>query len=152
MESATGSDVPSRNLRVLLVEDDEHQRNLLAWMLRSEGCSVVEATSGVQLLEWIGVVTSSPQRMIDVVVSDIMMPDLTSIEVLSGWRFGRWFVPLVVVTAHDDPSLWADAYALGATAVLQKPVQATDLRDAIDRAVVQGRVEAGLRRRDTVQN
>ena len=149
-ESAAGSGVPSRDLRVLLVEDDEHQRNLFALMLRTEGWSVIEATSGVQLLEWIGVVTSSPQRVVDVVVSDIMMPDLTSIEVLSGWRYGRWFVPLVVVTAHHDPTLLADAYALGATAVLQKPVQAMELSDAVERAVVHGRVMSGQRNREVV--
>ena len=140
MDSAARSGVAPRPLRVLLVEDDVHQRSLFALMLRTEGWSVVEATSGVELLEWIGVVTSSTQRLIDVVVSDIMMPDLTSIEILSGWRYGRWSVPFVVVTAHDDPALWAEAYALGATAVLQKPVQAAELRDAVDRAVVHGRV------------
>ena len=149
MDSAARSGVAPRPLRVLLVEDDVHQRNLFALMLRTEGWSVVEATSGVELLEWIGVVTSSAQRMIDVVVSDIMMPDLTTIEVLSGWRYGRWFVPLVVVTAHGDPTLLADAYALGATAVLQKPVQAAELRDAVDRAVVHGRVAHATRQRET---
>jgi two-component system response regulator CpxR len=123
-------------LRVLLVEDDVQQRKLLAWVLRSEGCSVVEAASGVELLEWMGIATSSPQRIFDVVVSDIMMPDLTTIEVLSGWRYGRWFVPLVVVTAHDDPALHADAQALGAVAVLRKPVQPVALREAVDRATV----------------
>jgi two-component system response regulator (stage 0 sporulation protein F) len=125
-----------RRPRILLVEDDLHERNLLAWMLREEGWSVVEAKTGVELLEWIGIVTSSPRRIFDVIVSDIMMPDLSTLEVLSSWRYGDFCVPLIVVTAHDEPAIHSEARRLGATAVLQKPVQASELRNAVARALV----------------
>jgi len=121
--------------RALLVEDDPDQRKLFAWMLRSLGWDVVEAQSGVELLEWISKATSTPERMFDVVVSDIMMPDMTTIEVLSAWRYGGWSVPFIAVTAHDDPAIRIQSRALGATCVLRKPVQVPDLQRALERAL-----------------
>jgi len=129
---------------VLLVEDDPDQRNLFAWMLRGLGWDVIEAKSGVELLEWIGKATSTSERLFDVVVSDIMMPDMTTIEVLSAWRYGRWSVPFIAVTAHDDPAIRIQSRALGATCVLRKPVQAPDLQRALERALAQdGAVDDG---------
>lgn len=125
--------------RVLLVEDDVDQRNLFAWMLRSEGWSVEEAGTGVELLQWIGVATSAPRCPFDVVLADVGMPDLSTIEVLSGWRYGQWSVPFVIVTAQDDPAVRADAYALGAVAVLQKPVPRDALREALEQALAKSR-------------
>ncbi len=130
---------PPRRPRVLLVEDDLHERNLLAWMLRSEEWSVVEAESGVELLEWIGIATSTSHRLFDVIVADVGMPDISSLEVLSGWRYGGWSVPFVVVTAQDDVAMRAEAYALGAIAVLQKPVQAEALHEALAQALARCR-------------
>ncbi len=128
--------------RVLLVEDDLHERNLLALMLRTNGWSVVEAGTGVELLEWIGIVSSSSQRIFDVVLSDVVMPDLSTLEVLSGWRYGGWSVPFLVVTAHDDPAVHAEARTLGAETVLLKPVQERDLCEALARAVARNDAQA----------
>lgn len=122
--------------RVLLVEDDADHRRLIAWMLRAEGYEVVEAESGVELLDRIGAATSTPRRGgFDVIVSDVNMPDLTAIEVLAGWRYGAWPVPLILITASDDPTIRSEGNALGASAVLTKPVQQSDLRHALDRAL-----------------
>jgi len=67
------------------------------------------------------------------------MPDLTAIEVFSGWRYGGWPAPLILVTASDDPTVHFEAHALGATTVLAKPISAGDLRQALDRAFAQRR-------------
>jgi CheY-like chemotaxis protein len=120
---------------VLLVEDDPHQRELLAVMLRADGFHVREASSGVELIEWIGRATSAPEKpFFDVIVSDIDMPDLTAMEVLHGWRAG-WPVPLILVTASPDADVLHEAMALGASAVLAKPVRPEELSRAVTRAL-----------------
>jgi CheY-like chemotaxis protein len=127
-------------LRVLLVEDDDDQRRLIAWMLRSQGWEVLEAASGVDLLDWIGKVTSTPMRVpFDVIVSDVNMPDLSALEVLSGWRYGRWPTPIVLVTASDEATMRSEARALGASAVLAKPIEWDRLRRAVEQAAAGGR-------------
>jgi two-component system response regulator RegX3 len=142
-QAAIPEAAPGRR-RVLLVEDDDDHRRLMAWMLRAEGCEVVEAATGVELLDWIGAATSGPRSArFDVIVSDVNMPDMTAIEVLAGWRYGAWPVPLVLVSASDDPTMRSEAHSLGAVAVLKKPVAATDLRHALDRALARGRSAGG---------
>lgn len=122
-------------LRVLLVEDDDDQRHLIAWMLRGQGWEVVEAASGVDLLGWIGKVTSTPMGVaFDVIVSDVNMPDLSALEVLSGWRYGGWPIPIVLVTAADEATIRSEARALGASAVLAKPIEWDRLRRAVEQA------------------
>jgi len=120
--------------RVLLIEDDADQRALIAWMLRGQGCDVVEAEGGIDLLGWIGVATSSPGSEYDAIVSDVNMPDMTAIEVLASWRYGSWTTPLILVTASTDPGLRTDALALGAAEVLTKPLHPSDLRRALAKA------------------
>jgi two-component system chemotaxis response regulator CheY len=121
--------------RVLLVEDDRDQRSLIAWMLRAEGCEVVEAETGIELLDWIGMTSTPRSKGFDAIVSDVNMPDLTAIEVLAAWRYGGWPAPLILVTASDDPNLHIDAYALGVVRVLTKPIGREELRDALARAL-----------------
>jgi len=134
--------------RILLVEDDADQRRLLAWMLRAEGCEVVEAASGIELLDWIGMTTSTPRPdRFDAIVSDVNMPDLTAIDVLSGWRYGAWPVPLILVTASEDAKMHFEAHELGASAVLTKPVRESDLRRALERALPRHRPGDPLDRR-----
>jgi len=122
--------------RVLLIEDDADQRRLIAWMLRGEGCDVVEADSGVDLLSWIGLATSPARRPdYDAIVSDVNMPDMTAMEVLAGWRYGSWTTPLILVTASTDPKLRTEALALGVADVLTKPLHPSDLRRALAKAI-----------------
>ncbi|HYR95688.1 MAG TPA: response regulator [Candidatus Binatus sp.] len=122
--------------RVLLVEDDADHRNLIAWMLRAEDYEVVEAESGIELLDRIGASTSAPRGAgFDAIVSDVNMPDLTAIEVLAGWRYGAWPVPLILITASEDPMIRSEGNALGASAVLTKPVRRNDLLRALERAL-----------------
>ena len=121
--------------RVLLIEDDADQRRLIAWMLRGQGCDVVEAESGVDLLSWIGLATSSPRADYDAIVSDVHMPDMTAMEVLAGWRYGSWTTPLILVTASTDPKLRSEALALGVADVLTKPLHPADLGRALAKAI-----------------
>jgi CheY-like chemotaxis protein len=130
--------------RVLLVEDDVDQRELIGWMLRAEGLDVLEAGSGVELLEWIGRATSSPARTcFDVIVSDVNMPDLTAMDVLAGWRYGPWPAPLVLMTASLDARMRSEAEALGASILLVKPVRPEELRGALEQALARSRAQHG---------
>jgi len=128
--------------RVLLVEDDRDQRSLIAWMLRAEGWEVVEAETGIELLDWIAVTSTPRSKGFDAIVSDVNMPDLTAIEVLAAWRYGGWPAPLILVTASNDPNVHIDAYALGVVSVLAKPVARDELHEALSRALERPRPSA----------
>jgi len=132
-----------RPRRALLVEDDADQREMIAWMVRAEGWEVVSAASGVELLEWISIATSRPDRaLFDAIVLDVGLPDISGPEAVGAWRFGEWPIPFILVTASPDEAVHRDARMLGAVAVLPKPLVRDALRDGLDRALAAAHASA----------
>lgn len=116
-------------IRVLLAEDDRELRLLLATALRRDGYEVLEARDANHLLELMGdALLSSSGAPVDVVVSDIRMPGRSGLELLAGLRRDDRATPVVLITAFGDPETHAEAYRLGADAVLDKPLDIDDLR------------------------
>ncbi|WP_438024134.1 response regulator [Sorangium sp. So ce233] len=137
--------VPSAQLgespvRVLLAEDDRELRLLLATALRRDGYEVLEARDGNHLLEIMGEsLVSSGGAPLDIVVSDIRMPGKSGLELLAGLRRDDWSTPVVLITAFGDPETHAEAYGLGADAVLDKPLDVDDLRVVVQALVAMRR-------------
>jgi CheY-like chemotaxis protein len=114
--------------RVLVVEDDAHMRRLLVATLETDGCEVVEAEDGVDLLGWMGQSMWSPaDGALDAIVSDVNLPDMTALEVLAALRARDSTVPVILVTASEDANVLREASELGATAILKKPLDLEDL-------------------------
>lgn len=121
-------------LKVLLAEDDDDLRHLLAAVLRAEGYRVIEVSDGEQLLAAVAAQFSGDGelvRPVDLIVSDIRMPGPNGLWVLASLRHIDWVTPFVVVTAFADATTLAEARRLGASAVLSKPVALQDLRDTL---------------------
>lgn len=119
MSAQDDSDVAT----ILLAEDDVDLRRLLARILRREGYEVVEARDGSDLLERLGAaVIDRDVRPPDLVLSDVMMPGFSGLRILAGLREADWGMPFVLLTAFGSDQLRAEALRLGATAVLDKPI------------------------------
>jgi CheY-like chemotaxis protein len=116
---------------VLLAEDDDELRALMARKLRRAGCSVIEASSGVHLLELIVEHAMAPLTLgkssASLVISDIRMPGWTGLEVLGLLRRAEVTLPVILITAFGDAATHADARSLGASAVYDKPVDLDEL-------------------------
>jgi CheY-like chemotaxis protein len=115
--------------RVLLAEDDEEMRSMLAEALRREGYAVVEARNGDELLARVrsSVLSTDDGAPVDLVVSDIRMPGCSGLEVLEKLRDEDWAVPVILITAFGDEETHRKARSLGATLVLDKPFDVGDL-------------------------
>lgn len=122
--------------RVLIAEDDEHLRRLLASTLRRDGFEVIEAWDGAELLGWIGSLLLHPQdgRQVDLIISDVRMPLVTGLDVLARLRRVDWVTPVILITAFGDETVHAEAKRLGAVAVFDKPFDLNDVRTAALRA------------------
>jgi len=114
--------------RVLLAEDDADIRSLLAWALRDDGYDVVEAEDGAQLLERLDEAggVGSGDALPDLIVSDILMPRMSGLDVLERLQRDGVGVPVVLVTAYGDATTVRRAERLGAAAVLHKPLDLDD--------------------------
>lgn len=108
---------------VLLAEDDDDLRGLLAQTLRGEGFSVIECPNGLALAEALVSRLEKGERLFDLVVSDVRMPGVTGLSVLeelSEWEELR-NLPMVLMTAFGGPRLHALARRFGAVSLLEKP-------------------------------
>ncbi len=125
-----------RPARILLAEDDAEMRSMLASALRADGYEVVEAHSGLALLEEIGMLLFRGEAFpADVIISDERMPGMFGLEVLSGLRQARWPIPFILITGFGDPQIHERASKLGAAAVFDKPFDIDLLREAVLRVL-----------------
>ena len=112
-----------RPSRVLLAEDDDELRHLLAKILRRDGFDVVEARDGADLLECVDTLTADPAATVpDLIVSDIRMPGFSGLDVLWALRRGSCATPMILLTAFGTIETREEAKRLGAVAVLDKPL------------------------------
>lgn len=122
--------------RILLAEDDDSLRILIAELLQDCGYEVVEACDGAQILEHLQNKNSSYVKVrFDLVISDVRMPLITGMEVLSKVQSEVQKVPFILITAFGSPSLHAEAKLLGAVAVLDKPFELDDLKNIVEKIV-----------------
>ncbi|MDP2182510.1 MAG: PAS domain S-box protein [Actinomycetota bacterium] len=116
-------------MRVLVVDDDEAGRYLVASILKSAGHEVIEAGDGLEALE------KGREEMPDVVISDILMPRMDGYQLAREWKSDEALarIPLVFLTAsYTDPADEKFAAGLGADGFLSKPVEPETLLETID--------------------
>ena len=125
-----------RRKRVLLVEDDADMRRLVGAVLRQAGYQVDEAPNGVAMLRQIeAAIWHDRPDHYDAIVADILLPDLTALEVLEALQSRDLSAPVILMTAHGSDHARAEACALGAFALLDKPLDWDLLRAAVRKAI-----------------
>jgi DNA-binding response OmpR family regulator len=109
--------------RILIVDDDPHAQEILSHWVRKAGYEAVCAASGQACLEQLAL---SP---VDVIVLDVMMPEMDGLEVCERIRQNRdWrSIPVILLTAKDDMETRARGMDLGVSEYLTKPVNKHEL-------------------------
>jgi two-component system response regulator MprA len=115
---------------VLVADDDDDARTFVASVLRRAGLQVCEACDGEELLERYRALRVLASDGL-VVVSDIGMPGCDGISATGELRKASSDLPIVIVTAFEDPAVSRLAYEAGADVVLIKPVGRETLLDAV---------------------
>jgi DNA-binding NtrC family response regulator len=116
-------------IAVLVVDDEEQVRTFLAELLGSSGYQVRCASSGSQALEMLA------GGSFDVVLMDVMMPELSGLEVLRRYRASGGGAPVIVLSALSGAEDAMRAMKLGASDYLSKPFSNDELEDAMSRAL-----------------
>jgi response regulator NasT len=115
----------SRPLRIAVADDEPRMLQFYQEILPLLGHEVVVAArTGVELVE------QCRSRRPDLVITDIKMPDMDGIDASQEVAAAEP-VPIILVTAHDDPELLNRAGAMHALAYLVKPIKRQDLQPAI---------------------
>ena len=111
--------------RILIVDDEPAITRALAALLRQAGFVATAAHSGREALAQFSAAHSSPP--VDLLVLDIMMPELDGYAVCRLVREQSGYIPIIMLTAKDAPGDRAAGLELGADAYLTKPFEPGEL-------------------------
>tara|TARA_B100000575_G_C23139100_1_gene662441 strand:+ start:1503 stop:2951 length:1449 start_codon:yes stop_codon:yes gene_type:complete len=119
---------------ILIVDDNDSNRDLLQRRLRLYDFECVQASGGNEALSILS------KQKIDLVLLDVLMPDMNGIEVLNAIRNSELQsdLPVIMVSGFDDVRSVAKCIAIGASDYLSKPV---------DGVVLGAKVVAALERK-----
>lgn len=116
---------------VMIVDDDDFQRNLLGKMLEQEGYRLLFARDGMEALGLLR------KERPDLVLMDVMMPDISGIEVVRRMKLVPHLasLPVVMITGRSEGNIVADSMKAGIVDFLVKPVLRDTLLTKVARAL-----------------
>ena len=106
---------------ILVVEDDKNLRKLIVTCLKRENYNTYEATNGVEALNVLD------EQYIDLIVTDIMMPQMDGYELIRELREADYSMPILLVTAKSTLSDKKEGFLLGADDYMVKPIDVEEL-------------------------
>ena len=126
---------------LLVVDDEEMNRDLLSRRLERRGYVVEVATDGQQALDMVA------ERSFDLILLDIMMPGMDGMEVLGvlRQRYSALELPVIMATAKDDSHSVIDALNMGANDYVIKPIDFPVLMARLQAQLARKRAEEELR-------
>jgi|SRR5215216_1319060 len=121
----------SNSKTVLIIEDEEDAAELFAEMMRVSGFRVLKTFNSTPALAMMA------DEKPDVVILDIMMPEISGLDLLRQMRRDPKLagIPAVVVSAKSMPADIKNGMEAGASSYLTKPVGFLDLKEAVERAL-----------------
>src|SRR5574338_1031307 len=115
--------------KILVADDEQTLRRVLAALLRRNGHDVVQAGSGVEAIERLSDV--------DVVITDLRMPGADGMEVLRTASRNFPHVPVIMITAYGSVGQAVEAIKAGAFDYIEKPFEQEAIRIIIEKAIGQ---------------
>ena len=126
----TGSDSKHKNPKtVLVIDDDESLRRVVEYNLHEDGYRVLTAldgTSGFRAFQ---------AEPVDLVLSDVRMPEMDGLELLTRIKAMQPDLPVIMLTAHGTINSAVEAMKLGAFDYLTKPFNREQLKAAVRKAL-----------------
>lgn len=116
---------------VMIIEDEADAAELFAEMMRVNGFRVIKMFSSAPAIPIIS------QEKPDIILLDIMMPDISGLEVLRYMQREPELakIPVIVVSAKSMPSDIKTGLEAGASMYLTKPVGFQDLKQAVEKVL-----------------
>lgn len=117
---------------ILIVEDNDANRQMLGWMLEDAEYEFLEAETGEKAVE-----LATQHTNISLVLMDITLPGISGKEATKQIRQleAHAATPVIALTAHTDPSEHEDIIASGLNEVQTKPIDEDVLLDTISKYI-----------------
>jgi len=122
---------------ILIVDDEANIRRVLDAVFSKDGYRVLTAENGKKALD---IISTEPD--LDVLLCDLIMPDLNGIEVLKSAREINPFLSVVMITAHGTIKTAVDAMRFGAFDYITKPFDMDEIKLIVKNALERRRLLA----------
>ena len=111
--------MPKRKAKILIVDDAQINRIILCELLRDQ-YQILEAEDGKKALE-----IMKEDKMIDLVLLDIVMPNMDGYQVLEKMKEQRYleYLPVIIISSEGNTTSMEKAYELGATDYIRRPFE-----------------------------
>jgi FixJ family two-component response regulator len=114
---------------IAVVEDEEPVRKALSRLLRAAGLHTVTFEGGEAFLESLAI--THP----DCLILDLHMPGMSGLELMHELKARNIAIPVIMITAHDEPFSRRRCLDVGAYSYMRKPLDDAALLDAIAEAM-----------------
>lgn len=114
------------NLRILIVDDEPSVGDALKLVLESKGYEVVLVTNGRDGID------QARSRRFGFGVVDLFLTDISGFQVITDLKNLQPHIPIILITAHGSPQVFAEAKKLGAIGALAKPFHPSEILKLID--------------------
>ena len=108
-------------INILVVEDDKHTRKLLETILKREGYSVLKAEDGIKAMEVLD------NHHIDLIILDIMMPNMDGYEFAQELRDADCMIPILMATAKQLQEDKRRGFIVGTDDYMTKPIDTEEM-------------------------
>jgi two-component system response regulator FlrC len=115
-----------QKITILVVDDEPSVGDALKLVLESNGYEVVLVTKGQDGIE------QARQRSFEFGIVDLFLTDTTGFQVITELRKSQPHIPVLLITAHGSPQIFAEAKRLGAIGALSKPFPPAEILKLID--------------------
>ncbi len=117
--------------KILIIDDDVTALDIIDLLFEDKGYTVIRRTDGFSAL------ASVEEESPELVIVDLMMPNMNGQEVIQELRKRGHKVPIVAFTALDDPEVHEAVIADGCNIVLTKPCKSNELIAHIEKLIEQ---------------
>ena len=116
--------------RVFIVDDEPKIGTLFTNVLERDGYHVEAFVNPVRMLDEL-----DEEQPPDVILADMMMPEMTGVELLDALNERDMGVPVIIMTAHSSVQTAVEAMREGAFHYLQKPINLEEMRALLEKAI-----------------
>lgn len=106
---------------ILVVEDNENLRRLLCTVLTKNGYNATGAENGIAALDVLG------KEYVDLIISDIMMPNMDGYELTKTLRDAKYNIPILMVTAKESFKDKQQGFLVGTDDYMVKPINVDEM-------------------------
>lgn len=115
--------------KILVVDDEKHVRALFERVLAKEGYDVECAASGSEAIEKLA------KSSFDLVVTDLKMDGVDGLDLIKKGKRAKQDLPFILITGYGTARTAASAAEEGADIYLMKPIDMTELKSAVKKAL-----------------